>query len=99
MLILWEIAIDDASGVRFCLGVDTPVEMRCGKRKSITAVDTAEVIDARFDDMMRNLRRHGIEEKRYRTNLDINMPSQGLHTEPEFVEVEMGDNVEPKFCW
>jgi len=73
MLVVWEVAVNDTLGVRFCLGEGTPMEVRRGKRKSVAAVDAAEIVDARFDETMGDLCGDGVEEKRYWSDLGISL--------------------------
>lgn len=47
------------------------MEVRRGKREGIAAVDTAKIVDARFDETMADLGGDGIEEKRHWTNLTL----------------------------
>jgi hypothetical protein len=49
------------------------MEVRRGKRKSVAAVDGAEIVDARFDETVGDLCGDGVEEKRYWSNLGISL--------------------------
>jgi len=63
-----------------------PVEVRCCQAELASAVDTAEVVDARSDDAMGYLHADGVEEE-----------AAGTGTYPKFLEREIVEDLNPDF--
>jgi len=63
-----------------------PVEMRGCQAKLVSAVDTAEVVDAGSDDAMGYLHAYGVEKEAARTG-----------THPKFLEREIAKDLNPDF--
>lgn len=62
--------------------------MRSCKIQLVTTVDTAEIIDTGSDNPMSDFSADSMEEETTGTNI-----------EPNIVEVEIGDDFDPEFCW